>query len=105
MLKVDADSPWGSSYLAGANKKRQINEVYGQLLLYSFLNLYFPETSRQIKDSAWLIIYPSAYPVSLFIFFSGLRGKINIFIFWFLPHNPTEAILVAIGSHVLSNSV
>lgn len=58
-----------------------------------------------MKDSAWLIIYPSAYPASLFIVFSGLRGKINIFIFWFLPHNPTEAILVAIGSPVPSNSV
>lgn len=100
----DADGPWGSSYLAGANKKRQINEVYGQLLLYSFLNLHFPETSRQIKDSAWLIIYPSAYPASLFIFFSCLRGKINLFIFWFLSHSPTEAILVTIGSHVPFNS-
>jgi len=48
-LKVDADSPWGSSYLAGASKKRQINEVYGQLLLYSFLNLYFSEDFQTDK--------------------------------------------------------
>lgn len=49
MLKVDAERPWGSEYLAGANKKRQINELYGQLLLYSFLNLYFPEDFQTDK--------------------------------------------------------
>lgn len=70
-----------------------------------FLTFIFQRTFRRIKYSAWLIIYPSAYPASLFLFLSGLRGKINKFIFWFFSHNSTEVILVTIGSLVPSNSV
>lgn len=58
-----------------------------------FLTFIFQRTFRQIKDSAWLIIYPRAYPAFRFLFFPGPGGNINIFIFSFFCWDVTGVIL------------
>lgn len=98
-------APGGLSTWTVPTKRDRLMSSMASCFCTLFLTFIFQRTSRQIKDSAWLIIYPSVYPASLSFLFPGLRGKINVFLFWFLPHNPTEAILVTIGSHVPSNSV